>query len=425
VVIGLCYKAFLGEPADSNLHDPHTTIKVYVGGITAMLAAVMVSRRFSRRAGLLQNLMKDSDMYRASIGCMVIGIGGPSVIALLGPSGAWLRTAFTQLDLLIPLAIIIGVMYEIHRSGGTRSLNLPVLLAAVYYFVLYGIVAFSKQGMLMPLYCWLVPVCALRFRLTALQVFSCLVAVFVVFQYLVPYSQYGRDIAIGRRTISQRLDIAAELLEHPGETRQKYEEGNTQSVGYYNRPQGFWDRLQFISVDDGLIDITDQGKVFGWSPITASFLNAIPHVFWPDKPELNFGNTYAHEIGGLSDEDTSTGISFSPTAEAYHMGKWIGVFVAAPLLWFLLFFVFDSLFGDLRASPWGLLAIAQISHAAPEGALNGVARLLTFGTELFVFSAIFATWVAPVFATFVLGPERRRVPLRRSFRPALAPRVPQ
>jgi len=28
-----------------------------------MLAAVLVSRRFSRRTGLVQNLMKDADMY--------------------------------------------------------------------------------------------------------------------------------------------------------------------------------------------------------------------------------------------------------------------------------------------------------------------------------------------------------------------------
>jgi hypothetical protein len=428
VVIGLCYKAFLGEPADSNLLDPHTTIEVYVGGVSAMLAAVVVSRRFARKTGVLQNLMKDSDMYRASVGCMVIGVGGPFLIALLGRSGAWLSTAFAQLDLLIPLGIVIGVMNEIRRSGGTRSLNLSVALVAIYYFVVYGVLVFSKQGMLIPLYCWLVPVCAMRFRLSALQAFSCLLVVFVIFQYLVPYSQYGRDFATGPQSISQRVAIATRLLEHPGDTKQKYEEGNSQSVGYYNTPQGFWDRLQFISVDDSLINITDQGKEFGLWPIKATFLNAIPHIFWPDKPAILFGNVYAHEIGILPEEDTTTGISFSPTAEAYHMDKWAGVLVAAPLVWFLLFIVFDSLLGDLRASPWGLLVIAQISHEAPEGALNGAVRLVTFGTEIFVFCAIFATWVAPVFATFVLGPDRRRfaprrlVPTPRRLADALPPR---
>jgi hypothetical protein len=423
VVIGLCYKAYLGEPADSNLQDPLTTIEVYVGGICAMLAAVVISRRFSRKTGLLQNLMKDSDMYRSSVGCMVIGIGVPFLISMLGQRAAWLRTAFTQLNQLIALAIIIGVMYEIRRSGGTRSLNPTIVLVAIYFFVVYGIAAFSKQGMLVPLFCWLVPVCALRFRLSMLQVLGCILAAFVIFQYLVPYSQYGREFATDKQTFSQRAAIATQLLEHPEETRQKYIEANVGSAGYYNTPQGFWDRLQFISIDDGLIAITDQGKVFGLSPITATFLNAVPHVFWPDKPTLRYGNLYQHEIGGISDEDVTTGISFSPTAEAYHMDRWVGIFVVAPLVWLLLFFIFDSLFGDLRATPWGLLVIAQVSHVAPEGALTGAIGLITFGTEIFVFCAVFATWVAPVFATIVLGPDRRKIPRRLSLNQGLA-RVP-
>ena len=96
VIIGLCYKAFLGEPADSNLLDPHTDIEVYVGGITAMLAAVIVSRRFSRKSGLLQNLLKESEMYRSSVGCIAFGIAGMFIIALLGQSGALLQTAFAH-----------------------------------------------------------------------------------------------------------------------------------------------------------------------------------------------------------------------------------------------------------------------------------------------------------------------------------------
>ena len=53
VIVGLCYKAYLGEPADSNLRDPQTDILAYVGSIAAMLAAVLLSRRLSRKTGLL------------------------------------------------------------------------------------------------------------------------------------------------------------------------------------------------------------------------------------------------------------------------------------------------------------------------------------------------------------------------------------
>ena len=138
-------------------------------------------------------------------------------------------------------------------------------------------------------------------------------------------------------------------------------------------------------------------------------MNTIPHFLWPSKPTLNFGNTYAHELGQLSDDDTLTGISFSPTSEAYHLDRWVGVLIVAPLLWCLMFVVFDSLFGDLRSSPWGLLALALISHAAPELGITGVIYLVTFSVEVLLFCAIFATWIAPFFAILVLGPDRRGV----------------
>ncbi len=407
-IIGVCYKAFLGEPGQTNLLDPRTTIEVYVGGIIAMLATVIVSNRFRRKSGLLQNLLKDSAMYRASAGCMVFGIFGAVVIALLGESALRLETAFTQLNQLMPLGIIIGVMYEIRRSGGTRSINLPTLLVGIYYFWSFGLLGFSKQGMLLPAACWFFPVCALRYRLSVLQMLSGLLAAFLVFYYQVPYAQYGRSQLEENESVNQRVALAIKLLEHPEQTRQDYEQvENTSGLNsYYNSSQGFWERLQFISVDDKLINVTDQGNIFGLLPIKAELLNAIPHVFWPNKPNINFGNIYGHEVGALATEDTSTGVSFSPTAEAYHMATWVGVLVIAPLIWFFLFVVFDSLFGDLRASPWGLLVIAIFSHAAPESSTSGLIYWLTFGVEILTFCAFFATWVAPIIGGLVVGPPR-------------------
>jgi hypothetical protein len=427
VIVGLCYKAFLGEPADSNLRDPHGTIVVYVGGISVMLAAVIVSRRLSRKTGLLQNVLKESQMYRSSVGCIVFSLAAPFMIGLLGNAGAKLNSAFTQLNDLLPLGILIGIMYEIRRSGGRRSINLPVAFGMIYLFSFFGIIGFSKQGMLTPLVCWILPICVMRFRLTRLQVAGCLLWVFLIFQYFVPYSQYGRRFIVDGQTFTQRLGISYDLLKHPEETRQHYLD--TQKEGalgnhYFNTAQGFWDRLNFIAVDDALIDITNQGRVFGYSPIVYSIINTAPHFILPDKPVVNFGNVYAHELGGLSEDDTTTGISFSPTAEGYHMGKWVGLLVVAPLIWFVIFVSFDSVFGDLRATPWGLLVLAGLSHTAPEAALYGAIYFLTYGMAAFTLCAFFATWVAPTFATAVLGPDRRIRPAQSVLQSAVVPRNP-
>jgi len=411
-ILGVCYKAYLGEPADSNLADPQTDIWAYVGSIAGLLGAVLISHHYSRRTGLLQDMLKDSTMYRASIGCMIFGGSGGFLIALLGESAARLNSAFSQLDQLIPLGIIIGVMYEIRRSGGTRSTNTPILIAIIYSFSFYGLLNYSKQGMLLPILSWALPVCALRYRLTGMQVFGGLLAGFIIFYYLFPYAQYGRDFRGDNPSLSQSITVALPLLEHPEDTRQKYHEAaDVAAPGYYNTTQGFWDRLQFIYTDDGLINATDNGHIFGLWPVKAVFLNVIPHAIWPNKPDLRLGNTYMHEYSpNMPVEDTTTGISYSPTAESYHWAKWIGVLVVAPLLWLMLFLVYNSLFGDLRASPWGLLVMAQIAHVAPEGGIAGTIVLCTFGIEIFVFCAMFATYIAPYIATVALGPDRQAIP---------------
>ena len=433
VIIGLCYKAFLGEPAQSNLLAPHADIDAYVGSISLMFASVVVSRRLSRKSGLLQGLLKESSMHRASVGCIVFGLAGGFLIALLG--AARLQSAFNQINQLVPLGVIIGVMYEIRRSGGTRSLNLPIVLGGLYMFIWGGIIFFSKQAMLLPFLCWLLPVGALRFRLSAWQVISVFLAGFVFFYYLTPYSQYGRNQVPELATMSQRVDISISLLEHLDETRQIYNQAQAENVtpesrglnAYYNTPQGFWERLQFISVDDALINFTDQGHVFGLMPLKYAILGIVPHVFWPNKPDFHPGFTYAMEISGQTPDPDAPefGISFSPTGEAYHLARWTGILVIAPILWCTLFVVFDSLFGDLRASPWGLLTLTMISHSAPEGGISGIIYLLSFGVEILIACAIFATWFAPLIAIPVLGPDRKTSEPQISFRPSPTPLGPR
>jgi hypothetical protein len=166
-----------------------------------------------------------------------------------------------------------------------------------------------------------------------------------------------------------------------------------------------------ISVDDGLIDQTERAGTFGVSPLIVGFQNLVPHFVWRDKPVIGFGNLYAHELGGLPDDDYTTGISFSPSGEAYHMSGWLGVFILAPLMWILLFVIFDSLCGDTRTSPWGLLMVAYFSHMAPEGMLSGITYTIGYVSFAVIVAALSAAYVMPIFGTLMKGPEA--ISLRR------------
>ena len=53
VIVGLTWKAVLGEPGQSNLFEPRLTIEVFLGGMFAMLLSVILSRRLTRNARCL------------------------------------------------------------------------------------------------------------------------------------------------------------------------------------------------------------------------------------------------------------------------------------------------------------------------------------------------------------------------------------
>ena len=413
-IVGLVWKAVLGEPADSNLAAPILTMEVFLGGITAMLMALYLSHKITARRPLLGNLVTETNMQNATVGCLVTGLTITALLNFVPHEGGGILSALAQINRFLPMALILGVIHQIRRTGGRSSISLPVLLSGGMIFI-SGLMGFSKEGIFLPLVCWLVAAGSQGYRLSRVQITGIVIGVFLMFRYLVPYSQYGRNFTAD--SFWARAEISVDLLSNLEDVRTKdrissQDAYDAHRQGYFNSPQGFADRLQMISVDDGLIDITEKNGTFGFSPIIVGFQNLVPHVLWPNKPVIGFGNLYAHELGGLPDDDYTTGISFSPSGEAYHIARWMGVFIVAPMLWILLFVVFDSLCGDTRRSPWGLLMIAYFAHVAPEGMLGGIIYALGYMTFGVVVAALSAAYVMPIMGSLFKGPEQ--VTLRRT-----------
>ena len=418
VILGLLRKASLGEAADSNLQVPLLTIAIYLAGISTMLLAAYLSRKVSRKHALLGDVLPDYKMQTATIGCTIAGF----LIVFLtffapGGNGSVL-SALNQLNHFFPLAIIIGVIHTIRRTGGRRSVNFPVLLSAGLLFY-SGVIGFSKEGMLSPFACYLLAAASQGYRLSRAQVAGAILAVLFVFRYLVPYSQYGRTFK--QETQLDNIKVAYSLLSNLGDVREEYlktaaESYEEQLYSYFNTPQGFFDRLQMVSVDDALNQNTEQFGTFGMLPILQSFENVIPHFIWKSKPSFQYGNNFAHEIGLLSPDDDTTGISFSPMSSAFHIAGWPGILFLAPALWFLLFWTYDSLCGDVRKAPWGLLVLVIFSHNAPEGDSTNVIYTFTTGAIGVAFASVLAAYLMPILGTLFIGPEavflERRSPVR-------------
>ncbi|MEO8736456.1 MAG: hypothetical protein ABI380_07925, partial [Edaphobacter sp.] len=116
VIFGLFWKAFLGEPADSNLTRPLLTIEASLGSITGMFMAVFISRKMTRKRALLGDMITDANMLNASMGCMIIGLILTLILTAVPFQGGSVLSALAQLNHFLPLAIILGVVYQIRKS---------------------------------------------------------------------------------------------------------------------------------------------------------------------------------------------------------------------------------------------------------------------------------------------------------------------
>ena len=270
--------------------------------------------------------------------------------------------------------------------------------------------SFSKEGTFSPFACWGVAAAAERYRVSRNQVIFGAVGLAFLSYYMVPYSQYGRTQVAS--SFFGNIAVAEHLFETMPQVRAIYQAEQKQAAEadggtYFSKSEGLFDRLVMIGVDDKLIDATVERGPKGYLPILIDVEALVPHVFWPNKPTVLWGNVYAHEAGvNIPEDDFSTGISFSAVGEAYHLGEWTGLLLLAPLVWTISFICFDSLCGDIRSSPWGLLVLTFFAHTAPEGYLSGLIYATVYVGIAIAFAAFTAGYIMPVLGVLFVGPNR-------------------
>ncbi len=194
--------------------------------------------------------------------------------------------------------------------------------------------------------------------------------------------------------------------------------------GYYNKPQGLFDRLELISIDDALIAHTEQFGTFGTYPVIRPSRTPSLTSSGKTNPHTSAETSMPTRSACLA-RKTNLPVSRSPQLRqpSTSLG-WYGIFFLAPTLWFVLFWIFDSLCGDTRQSPWGLLVLVLFAHAAPEADVGSIVYMCVYTAFGIVFAAITGAYVMPVLGTLFVGPEGimlRRGPVIRSVPSRLRP----
>lgn len=410
--VGTVYKAILGQAADTHLQTPNLVMGVYVATVAVLLCSVFLTRRVVNTrdgiAGVLQ--IPKLDFNTSALGCVVMVILLNFAFQTFGGFAALLLHGIALVNYFLPLSILLGTIAAVKSSGGRRSTS-PLTIAVLVYSTYTGLLVFGKQAMFTPFVCWVLGMAWSRFQLRPRHLITIVLFIVVAQGWMVPLANVGRE-ELPMGTHGDAVEIVEYYIQHPLELRETNRERQAGYLGmdiwYYGTPQGLFDRLTMLPNDAQLISYTADGHYFGYLPLIAAFENWVPHIIAPHKLEGVWvgGNRYAHELGQLADEDMTTGISFSPSGEAFHMDGFRSVLFAQPLVFFILFVTVDFVCGDLRAQPWGLLPLLLFAHLAPEQLLSGSVNYTWLGNVGTIFAICVCGYVAPVFGRLLKGRER-------------------
>ena len=103
------------------------------------------------------------------------------------------------------------------------------------------------------------------------------------------------------------------------------------------------------------------------SPIFLQIEGLIPHFSGPKSPIIDSANSMPMKWAWLGDDDITTGVSFSPVGEAFRVGRWMGIFLVAPVIWSIALYPLRFALRRYSRNVRGVCPGASSSYVAPTG----------------------------------------------------------
>jgi hypothetical protein len=383
----------LGQPGDYNLENPLMTAGACaVFFVCVMSASILVSLSRPREAFIEHISFSILELKIISALASVIALCITfAVMTHEGPleDGTMLTAAFHFQAVMLAISIMMATYVRLTVTEGRSAMSWYIALLLILG-VTPGILGASKEGMLIPILCWVVVVAALRHRFTRIGVLALLGLVFLLWTFVYPFSQNARFPVRDAASIQEKVGLVVRFVQDPSQfpdsisTAEESDEFGTESakVNILKR----YSQLQSIDMLIGSDLRVGYTSIERHLPV---LLSVVPHAIWPDRPVAITSNELGHKAGyRVSEEDTTTGLSIGAPALFFDLGGWLALVVYTIVCFFLFFLATVKLVGKSTSGVWALVPIGT------EGNVAGVASPSFLFSYLITFMGMFVVVVA-------------------------------
>jgi hypothetical protein len=267
---------------------------------------------------------------------------------------------------LCPLSAVLATYACLKTTQGRSAINWYVALILVVTTI-PGILGASKEGMLSPLFCWLI-VCAIYgYRFTRTQVAALAGMMMVVWFFVYPFSQNARTAVRSAGSNLERISIIEHYITDPSDFPSEAEnvDPDFSEYGESSAKLSIVQRFSLLRSGGMLVNSEEAAGFTGVERYLPAFVEIVPHFIWPDRPNAIFTNELGHKAGfRISRNDMSTGIAISGPALFYDLGGWLALPVYTLLEFGLFFYGLRCVVGDASESVWGLMLIGATALIA-------------------------------------------------------------
>ena len=357
----------LGQPGDYNLAHPIDTAGVCAVFFLCVLSAALFVTVTGSPQPVTDRIPFSILELRivSAVACFICIGMAYAVLTSDGPveDGSFLAALNHFYVLLLATSIMLATYVRLAVTNGRSSMNWYVAFLLILALV-PGILGASKEGMLLPVLCWLVVVAASGHRFSVwgtLAIFGCCL---LIWKFVYPFSQNARSSIREANTLSQKVGMIIDYFRDPSQFPDWSENlEDSDEFGAESSKVNILNRVSLLKSIDMLIDADQRLGYTSYARYAPVFLSVVPHALWPDRPSTITSNELGHKAGfRIGNEDTSTGIEIGSPALFFDVGGWVALAVCTILTFSGFFYLVRRLVGSTEHGIWALVPIGAESH---------------------------------------------------------------